>query len=328
MGIRAKGRWYVFGSFEWLQQNFFPHLKRGTFFKLIKILKRLNLLIIEKLHPDKRDRTNYYSINLEGLEEFFSTVDSIKPDPEFAIETMENKKTHHVQSSSGRTMYRNNNMHNNNIHLSRSSEEENQATEAIKEEEQRDRENLEKQVKQKLDQEQEPPKEEQAKGTLLGLKGVINKLTRNIKVIPEQDFSVAAIAEPKKVEIKTTPKPVKKEQIIQSAGVDSQVSTKLEQMGIPLDQRLIEALKKYHLSQALSALNEIEKRSSSVGDKAAYLIKILPLQPVERLGMISPEIGPKMREDYGRIEEEMRSQEYKAAWAALKAKLPGRFNRG
>ncbi len=99
----------------------------------------------------------------------------------------------------------------------------------------------------------------------------------------------------------------------------------LEELGIPLDDKVLNAIASHDISQAYGACRHVEETWETINNPRGVFLFQLPKQKIEKLGAQLPEIGPKMREEYAAIEEEMASDEYKAKsqemFAKLRAKL-------
>ena len=95
----------------------------------------------------------------------------------------------------------------------------------------------------------------------------------------------------------------------------------LEQLNIPLDEIVLSAIASHHISQAYGAAAHVERTWETISNPRGVFLFQLPKQKAQRLGQQLPEIGPKMREQYAAIEEEMATEEYKQKAQELFAKL-------
>ncbi len=100
---------------------------------------------------------------------------------------------------------------------------------------------------------------------------------------------------------------------------------RLEELEIPLDEKVISAINSHHISQAYGAAAHVENTWETINNPRGVFLFQLPKQKIEQLGTRLPEIGPKIREEYAAIEEEMATDEYKQKaqemFAQLRAKL-------
>lgn len=71
-GINFKdGRYWTYKSITSWQTHYFPFFSISTLKRIFKSLVDSNLLLAERFNKDKRDQTNWYSINEEKLEEIY-----------------------------------------------------------------------------------------------------------------------------------------------------------------------------------------------------------------------------------------------------------------
>lgn len=105
------------------------------------------------------------------------------------------------------------------------------------------------------------------------------------------------------------------------------IETILARLNIEPCDRVVEEINKHTLSQVLAALNLVDSSYENITDRVSYLIKVLPSQRREKLGTREPEIGAMMRQEYDRISEEIKTQEYQMAWANARSRLPKYFKR-
>ena len=81
-------------------------------------------------------------------------------------------------------------------------------------------------------------------------------------------------------------KPViqKTEQHEQNNEIPADIKEKLQQLNIPLNERVRRAINKYHTSQILGAINHIERTWETINDPLKIFLYQLPKQKVEQLG--------------------------------------------
>ncbi len=97
---------------------------------------------------------------------------------------------------------------------------------------------------------------------------------------------------------------------------------RLEELEIPLDEKVKDAIASHHISQAYGAATHVENTWDNIKNPRGVFLFQLPKQKIEKLGARLPEIGKQMREEYAAIEEEMATPEYQetsqVAWARIK----------
>ncbi len=97
---------------------------------------------------------------------------------------------------------------------------------------------------------------------------------------------------------------------------------RLEELEIPLDEKVLDAIASHHISQAYGAATHVENTWDNIKNPRGVFLFQLPKQKIEKLGARLPEIGKQMREEYAAIEEEMATPEYQetsqVAWARIK----------
>ena len=96
---------------------------------------------------------------------------------------------------------------------------------------------------------------------------------------------------------------------------------RLEELEIPLDEKVLDAIASHHISQAYGAATHVEKTWDNIKNPRGVFLFQLPKQKIEQLGSRLPEIGKQMREEYAAIEKEMATDEYKQKAREMFAKL-------
>ncbi|MGK7898906.1 MAG: hypothetical protein AB4372_36150 [Xenococcus sp. (in: cyanobacteria)] len=113
-----------------------------------------------------------------------------------------------------------------------------------------------------------------------------------------------------------------------SSDIPIELVERLEELEIPLDEKVISAINSHHISQAYGAAAHVERTWETINNPRGVFLFQLPKQKIEQMGARLPEIGKQMREENAAIEEEMASDEYKAKSQEMFAKFRERFGKG
>ena len=114
-----------------------------------------------------------------------------------------------------------------------------------------------------------------------------------------------------------------------STSIPEELVRKLEELSIPLDNKVRKAIAKHDISQAYGACRHIENTWDSISNSRSIFLYQLPKQPVEKLGSRhSEELLENVKAQNEAIEKERSDPEYfeksKSAFAEIKATLARR----
>ena len=111
-----------------------------------------------------------------------------------------------------------------------------------------------------------------------------------------------------------------------NTSIPEELVRRLEELSIPLDNKVRSAIASHHISQAYGAATHVENTWDSINNPRSVFLYQLPKQPVEQLGSRhSEEILKRIKATNEAIDKERSDPSYfektKSAFAEIKAKL-------